>query len=530
MPASPADAVNLAGDLETLMDAFTTEGIDWHALELAVEADYSEYFEITRDFVQIAGENWPQILAERQASDPAQRRSALIEAEAERLTRERPQTPIIVAGSTGSMPATANLIAAIARLPNGAVVLPGLDTDLDEESWATIGGVGDDETDPVHGHPQAIAAPPARRASAQSRASDVTVLGRRRRKRARPATACSRRRCARPTPPTSGRDDRSRATRRLEPAAAARALPSSRRWTSARRRSPSRSRCARRSTQPGTGRPRSSRPTARSPTRVAAELARWGVARRGFGRHCRSPTRRPDASRGLPAEAAARRLAARARCSRCSRIRCVRLGLPRETVEHAASVLEIGVLRGPAPAPGLDGHARGAGRCRRAENDRRTPRPRRRLTRGRLGPRRRSAASASASPSTTFTPAVARRGQARSRWRWRSIIAGRSKRSGPVPTMRRTSRTTMPRRKRWRRSSTISSIRNPRGGRPAARGPLRRLSGLLHGARQAAHLRARRRARRIAASRSWAFSKRACSPSTGSCSAGSTRAPGRRAR
>ena len=54
VPASPADAVNLAGDLETLMDAFTTEGIDWHALELAVDADYSKYFEITRHFVQIA--------------------------------------------------------------------------------------------------------------------------------------------------------------------------------------------------------------------------------------------------------------------------------------------------------------------------------------------------------------------------------------------------------------------------------------------------------------------------------------------
>ena len=62
---------------------------------------------------------------------------------------------MIVAGSTGSIPATANLIAAIARLPKGAVVLPGLDTDLDEESWRKIGGVGDDDTDPTHTHPQA---------------------------------------------------------------------------------------------------------------------------------------------------------------------------------------------------------------------------------------------------------------------------------------------------------------------------------------------------------------------------------------
>ncbi len=90
VPGSPADAVNLAGDLEALMDAFTTEGVDWHALEEAVDADYSAYFAITRRFVAIASENWPKILEERQASDPARRRGALLEAEARRLSRERP--------------------------------------------------------------------------------------------------------------------------------------------------------------------------------------------------------------------------------------------------------------------------------------------------------------------------------------------------------------------------------------------------------------------------------------------------------
>jgi ATP-dependent helicase/nuclease subunit B len=51
---------------------------------------------------------------------------------------------VIAAGSTGSIPATAELLAVIARLPKGAVVLPGLDQKLDEESWASL--------DP--GHPQ----------------------------------------------------------------------------------------------------------------------------------------------------------------------------------------------------------------------------------------------------------------------------------------------------------------------------------------------------------------------------------------
>ena len=42
---------------------------------------------------------------------------------------------MIAAGSTGSMPATAKLLATIAKLPHGAVVLPGLDTDLDDDAW-----------------------------------------------------------------------------------------------------------------------------------------------------------------------------------------------------------------------------------------------------------------------------------------------------------------------------------------------------------------------------------------------------------
>src|SRR5262249_19614449 len=96
---------------------------------------------------------WPEILAERQAIEPAERRDRLINAEAARLAGA-PDGPVIAAGSTGSMPATAKLLATIARLPHGAVVLPGLDTDLDEDSWDLIGAGGDDNAWPAFGHPQ----------------------------------------------------------------------------------------------------------------------------------------------------------------------------------------------------------------------------------------------------------------------------------------------------------------------------------------------------------------------------------------
>ena len=46
--------------------------------------------------------------------------------------------PVIAAGSTGTVPSTARLLKVIASLPNGAVVLPGLDRSLDDEDWASL--------------------------------------------------------------------------------------------------------------------------------------------------------------------------------------------------------------------------------------------------------------------------------------------------------------------------------------------------------------------------------------------------------
>ena len=49
---------------------------------------------------------------------------------AARWAVEPPAHPVIVAGSTGSRGTTALLMQAVARLPQGAVVLPGFDGDM----------------------------------------------------------------------------------------------------------------------------------------------------------------------------------------------------------------------------------------------------------------------------------------------------------------------------------------------------------------------------------------------------------------
>jgi len=147
---SPASALALADALARLMDDMTTRQVEWSRLDDIVPREYDEYWKKSLEFLQIAREVWPAILAEHGRIDPAARRDLLIEAERRRLETHR--GPVIAAGSTGSMPATAKLLATIASLPRGAVVLPGLDTDLDDESWALIGG--HETAPPASGHPQ----------------------------------------------------------------------------------------------------------------------------------------------------------------------------------------------------------------------------------------------------------------------------------------------------------------------------------------------------------------------------------------
>ncbi|MDA9442122.1 recombinase RecB [Bradyrhizobium sp. CCBAU 51745] len=152
----PASTLALAGDLARLIDDMVTRGVDWSTLDGLVPDMLDRYWQHSLDFLRIARIAWPQHLAEINRIEPAARRDLLIAAEAKRLTAH-PRGPVIAAGSTGSMPATAKFLHAVASLPHGAVVLPGLDTDLDEEAWRSIGGsrdlLGITET-PTSNHPQ----------------------------------------------------------------------------------------------------------------------------------------------------------------------------------------------------------------------------------------------------------------------------------------------------------------------------------------------------------------------------------------
>jgi ATP-dependent helicase/nuclease subunit B len=152
--STPAQAYALAGDLAALIDDMIIEGVAWSRLEKLAPELYDPYWRITLDFLKIAFAHWPEWLAERGLIDRAKRTALLIADEIKALEGAR-RGPTIIAGSTGANRATARLIAAIARAPMGAVVLPDLDLNLDERTWGMI-GPSDDGSPGLAGHPQAL--------------------------------------------------------------------------------------------------------------------------------------------------------------------------------------------------------------------------------------------------------------------------------------------------------------------------------------------------------------------------------------
>lgn len=144
-----ADALSLAADLMRLMDQVATERVPWSNLDGIVDAGLDEFWQITRAFLAIARDHWPAHLETLGQEEPAIRRDRIIAAETIRLAAT--PGPLVAAGSTGSIPATRDLLRMVALHPRGALILPGLDTDLDGASWQAIGGAAGSA---AHAHPQ----------------------------------------------------------------------------------------------------------------------------------------------------------------------------------------------------------------------------------------------------------------------------------------------------------------------------------------------------------------------------------------
>jgi ATP-dependent helicase/nuclease subunit B len=140
---SGAESLRLAADLAGTLDALLIEEIDPTQLRDAVSeaSDLARHWEKSLQKLQLIYEQWPQLLAEQGAIDLAERRNQLLKRLAERWTDEPPTGFTVAAGITTAAPAVAALVARVARMPGGMVVLPGLwlSNVFPDVEWESLG-------------------------------------------------------------------------------------------------------------------------------------------------------------------------------------------------------------------------------------------------------------------------------------------------------------------------------------------------------------------------------------------------------
>lgn len=133
-------ALPLAAELGRLIDQIHTADIPIDRLDSLIDIhEFSEHWEITLSFLKLLlGDLWPGYLAAEGKIDPGLHRRLSIRSLADFYTNNPPDAPVIIAGSTGSLPATQHFIKTIASLENGMVFLPALDLEMDDPSWIEV--------------------------------------------------------------------------------------------------------------------------------------------------------------------------------------------------------------------------------------------------------------------------------------------------------------------------------------------------------------------------------------------------------
>ncbi|WP_416369310.1 double-strand break repair protein AddB [Tritonibacter mobilis] len=133
--AARASLYDLSDSLAELIDEMQSEGVSTDQIRALDVSDMSGHWKRAQDFIGIADQFVD--MHEGALDVNARQRQVVMDLIAE-WEQTPPTHPIILAGSTGSRGTTLLLMEAIARLPQGAVVLPGFDFDQPEPVWESL--------------------------------------------------------------------------------------------------------------------------------------------------------------------------------------------------------------------------------------------------------------------------------------------------------------------------------------------------------------------------------------------------------
>ncbi len=160
--SSAAEALQLGRQLAQTLNDLEIEDKSLDDIDIDHDnADLAAHWSTAYDNLKTLCRESGAWLKERRQLSPAARRSALLRALAARLKADPPASPMIAAGITTAAPAIAELLACVAKLPGGLVVLPHLDIEMPDDDWDALGrldaATGDEQATDRHRqetHPQ----------------------------------------------------------------------------------------------------------------------------------------------------------------------------------------------------------------------------------------------------------------------------------------------------------------------------------------------------------------------------------------
>ena len=144
---SQKQALILAADLARLMDQMRQADITAEQLDQIIPDRFSTHWQDIVRFLDIIMRLWPELLGRLGRLDPVEKKLKIVEMLTNSWQTSPPAHPVVIAGSTGSLPSTLKMMRAVLGLPAGMVVLPGLANQIDS----------DDDIDAIStdsGHPQ----------------------------------------------------------------------------------------------------------------------------------------------------------------------------------------------------------------------------------------------------------------------------------------------------------------------------------------------------------------------------------------
>jgi ATP-dependent helicase/nuclease subunit B len=151
---SAAESLRVASDLARTLDALLIEEV--HPARLAEAAadapELAAHWQLSLDRLRAILERWPKLLEEHGRIDLAERRNRLLRGLAARWRAAPPESFTVAAGITTAAPAVVALLRAVASMPFGMVVLPGLNLpqSMPDDEWDALGGSAEGRAEETH--------------------------------------------------------------------------------------------------------------------------------------------------------------------------------------------------------------------------------------------------------------------------------------------------------------------------------------------------------------------------------------------